>query len=143
MQIFNSFIIHLTQYHETDQMGVIHHANYVKWMEEARNNFFNDVKIDLSELEQKHVFIPVLSQTVNYNKAIRYNQKIKITCICEKFNGVKLDFSYVFYDMENEEICAKGKTTHGFVDSNFNPVLFKEQFIQEYNSLKNSIKVKN
>ncbi len=141
MPISNNFIVHLTQYHETDQMGVIHHVNYVKWMEEARNNLFNSLGIDLNKLEKDKIFIPVLSQTVNYNKAIRYNEEVKITCVCKKFNGVKIDFDYEFYNVSKKEICAVGKTSHGFVDFDFKPILFKDRFIKEYNILKDNIKL--
>ena len=141
MQIFNDYIVHLTQYYETDQMGVVHHANYVKWMEEARNNFFNTLEISLSKIEKENVFIPVLFQTVTYNKSIKYNEEIKITCICKKFNGVKIEFLYEFYRLNTNELCAVGKTIHGFVNSNFEPILFKDKFLKEYNRIKESVKI--
>ena len=41
------------QYHETDQMGIIHHSNYVKWMEEARIDFMKEMGFGYGEVEKR------------------------------------------------------------------------------------------
>ena len=41
------------QYHETDQMGIIHHSNYVKWMEEARIDFMKELGFGYGEVEKR------------------------------------------------------------------------------------------
>ncbi len=140
MTTIDNYIIHNTQYHETDQMGVIHHANYVKWMEEARNMFFDSIGINLVEMERNNnVFMPVLFESVNYIKAAKYDEKIKIICECIKFNGIKVEFEYTFHNMTTNELCAYGRTSHGFVDKTFKPIIFKDLFKKEYKILKENI----
>lgn len=45
------------QYHETDQMGIIHHSNYVKWMEEARIDFMKELGFGYGEVEKRGLFL--------------------------------------------------------------------------------------
>ena len=46
------------QYHETDQMGIIHHSNYVKWMEEARIDFMKEMGFGYGEVEKRGIVSP-------------------------------------------------------------------------------------
>ena len=129
------FVKHLTQYYETDQMGVIHHANYVKWMEEARRELFNYLDIDIQGIEVKGVYLAVISQSVNYKRPVKYNETIKIVCKIVGLTSTKIDFSYDFYDA-NDNCCAIGKTSHCFVDNDFSIVVLKKYFNKEYTALK-------
>ena len=125
---------HITQYYETDQMGVIHHVNYVKWMEEARNKYLMSVGIYLGEFNKNNIHMAVLSQKVDYKKYIKFNEKIKITCGCNKLSTTKMTFTYNFYN-ENGILCAIGETEHCFVNEKIEPIVFKKEFPTEYNNI--------
>ena len=56
-------------YHETDQMGVVHHANYPKWMEEARVAFLDEKGVSYRIMEEAGVFSPVVSLSVEYKRS--------------------------------------------------------------------------
>ena len=60
-------------YHETDQMGLIHHSNYVKWMEEARIAFMDEIGMSYMNLEESGVVSPVTGITVDYKKPVRFD----------------------------------------------------------------------
>ena len=139
MTTFSEKYIHKTQYYESDQMGVIHHANYVKYMEEARHSFLYKLNIRIVDLEKNGIFMPVLSEKVVYKKAIRYDATVIIECKCKKFNGIKLLFDYLFTDANTGELYAIGETEHGFVDSKFKPIIFMEYFPKESNILKDCV----
>lgn len=139
MTTSKNYIIHLAQYHETDQMRVVHHVNYVKWMEEARHHYLEYFGININEIESQGIFMPVLSQSVNYLKAIRYGEEIRINCICNKCNGIKISFEYTFESTDGKVLYAKGQTEHGFVDNTFKPIIFKNIMKKEYNLLKKEI----
>lgn len=132
-------IIHNAQYYETDQMGVIHHANYVKWMEESRNEFFKSLGINFNKIEEQEVYMAVLYQNVKYLKSVKYNEKVEITCHCIKISSTKIDFVYDFYNIDKSCICAQGNTSHCFVNKTLEPVVFKKMFPNEYNLLTNSV----
>ena len=58
------------QYHETDQMGIIHHSNYVKWMEEARIGYMNQMGFSYKKVEELGVISPVVEISVAYKKQV-------------------------------------------------------------------------
>ena len=58
--------MHKVQYYETDMMGVVHHANYLHWMEEARIDLMDRLGFPYAEMEQKGVFSPVKSLSCEY-----------------------------------------------------------------------------
>ena len=51
---------HIVQYYETDKMGVTHHSNYIRFMEEARVEFFNSIGFDYFEFEKSGMVSPVI-----------------------------------------------------------------------------------
>ena len=53
------------QYHKTDQMGIIHHSNYVKWMEEARMDLMDQMGLSYKQMEEMEIISPVLSIAVD------------------------------------------------------------------------------
>ena len=53
--------LHKVQYYETDQMKVVHHSNYIRWMEEARIAFLDAIGVSYAELETRGIISPVLS----------------------------------------------------------------------------------
>ena len=57
------------QYYETDRMGVVHHSNYIRWMEEARVDFMNQCGLPYAKLEQRGIMMPVLSASCQYKVA--------------------------------------------------------------------------
>ena len=60
------------QYHETDQMGIIHHSNYVKWMEEARIDFMKELGFGYGEVEKRGIVSPVAGVSVSYKKPVLF-----------------------------------------------------------------------
>ena len=51
---------HLAQYYETDQMGIIHHSNYIRWFEEARTNLLDQMGFGYDQMEKLGIIVPVL-----------------------------------------------------------------------------------
>ena len=133
MQISSKDYYHIIQYYETDSMKIAHHANYVKWMEEARLSFFKEIGFDWKKMEKDTgIMIPVLFQSVEYNKMLRFDDNVLIRCKCEKFNGVKMNFTYEFFLDGGNQLNAKGVTKHGFIDKNYYPICLKEAYPEGY-----------
>ena len=129
-------IIKRVQYHETDSMKVVHHSNYVKWMEEARLEFFRNGGFDWRLMEDTTgIMIPVLFQSVEHKSALRFDDEVEIECICDKFNGIKMQFSYIFRLHNDGRICAKGITKLGFIDAEFNPVMLSQAFPEGFKNI--------
>ena len=67
------------QYHETDQMGIIHHSNYVKWMEEARIGYMNQMGFSYKRVEEMGIISPVVEISVAYKKQVSFDDEIQIS----------------------------------------------------------------
>ncbi len=103
------------QYHETDRMGIIHHSNYVKWMEEARIEFMDSIGLSYREMEDMGVASPVVSLSVDYKKQVEFGDKIEIRLSVNEYNGAVLEFEYEFYNVSKDEVCTRATSRHCFI----------------------------
>lgn len=101
-------------YYETDMMGLVHHANYIHWMEEARIDFMDRIGFPYTRMEAEGVVSPVRSLQVNYLKPCTFGDEVDITVGVKDFNGVVLTITY---DMRvNGEPVFSGTSEHVFLD---------------------------
>ena len=103
------------QYHETDQMGVIHHSNYVKWMEEARIAFMDELGIGYSAVEKSGIVSPVVGINVEYKKPVYFGDQIEIRVSVNSCSGVKTELSYEFHNVSRDELCCTAASRHCFM----------------------------
>lgn len=129
--------VHQVNYYETDKMGITHHSNYVRFMEEARIHYLNEVGLPYEELEKTGLISPVTSISVDYKSPTTYPDKINIYVKINFYNGIKFGFSYEMRN-EKDELIALGKSEHCFL-SNSKLVIIKKQF-KEIDELLNSLK---
>ena len=105
--VFSSFI-RTALYYETDQMGIIHHSNYIRWFEEARLHYMKELGLPYDELERMGIIIPVLSVDCRYRQPVRYDETVRIHMSITKFNGVKMRAVYEVRDEKTNELRAEG-----------------------------------
>lgn len=103
------------QYHETDQMGIIHHSNYVKWMEEARIGYMNQMEFSYKRVEEMGIISPVVEISVAYKKQVSFDDEIQISVSIKKYNGISLEFNYQFFNITKNEICTTAYSRHCFL----------------------------
>ena len=102
------------QYYETDMMGVAHHSNYIRWMEEARIAFMDEMGFPYRQMEAEGVLSPVKSLQVNYLKPCTFGDEVDVTVGVKDFNGVVITMTY---DMRvNGEPVFSGTSEHVFLD---------------------------
>jgi acyl-CoA thioester hydrolase len=104
------------RYAETDQMGIVHHSNYIIYFEEARTAFMESIGKPYHEMERDGIFIVVVESYVKYIKPARFGDELEISVRFERM-GVKFRFYYEVF--RREEKIAEGYTTHVFTDRNF------------------------
>ncbi|MBU5488639.1 acyl-CoA thioesterase [Clostridium sp. MSJ-8] len=119
-------------YYETDQMGIVHHSNYIRYFEEARIDLMRQVGLDCKKLEELNIIIPVLDAYGQYKKSVKFDDEVVIYTKLTKFTGVKLECSYEVRFKETNEIAAIGHTSHCFVDENFKPFSLKRKYPDIY-----------
>ena len=103
------------QYHETDQMGFIHHSNYVKWMEEARIAFMDEIGMSYRSLEEGGIVSPVTGISVEYKRPTHFDDELEITVSVAKYSGVKLEIAYQIYNRTMDELAAEAVSHHCFM----------------------------
>ena len=108
--------IRKAQYHETDKMGIIHHSNYIKWMEEARIELMDCIGFGYKTLEESGIISPVVSISLDYRKQVFFADEIEIRVEIQKYNGIVLELKYEFYNLTRDEICTNAFSKHGFLN---------------------------
>ena len=103
------------QYHETDKMGIIHHSNYVKWMEETRVAFMDSIGYSFRRMEQTGIASPVVGITVDYKKPVEFDDDVEVRFSILKYSGAVLELGYEFYNAAKGEVCTVATSRHCFV----------------------------
>lgn len=119
--------IRRTQYHETDQMGIIHHSNYVKWMEEARIRFLEEMGIDYRRLEESGIISPIVGISVQYKKTVRFDDEVHIGVYVKKYNGIRLELGYEMRDQADGAVCTTASSQSCFTKNGVIVSLKKER----------------
>lgn len=104
-------------YYETDQMGIIHHSNYIRWFEEARVAVLEYLGLPYHAIEAQGVIVPVLAVAAEYKNMIRYGDEIRIDVLVEKYTGTRLDFTYEVYATATGQLMTTGSSKHCFMNS--------------------------
>ena len=118
--------IHRVNYYETDKMGITHHSNYMRFMEEARMNFLSEIGYPMTRLEKEGITSPVVSVNCEYKHTTTYSDEIEIEVVLEKYTGVKLFLSYTMRNSNTNEIVAIASSTHCFIDEGGRPIALKK-----------------
>ncbi len=120
--------IHKVNYYETDKMGITHHSNYIRFMEEARMNFLTEVGYPMTRLEAEGITSPVVSVNCEYKHPTTYSDKIEIEVALTQYTGVKLSLSYVMRNADTRVIVAVASSSHCFIDEKGRPIVVKKHF---------------
>ena len=83
----NTEYIRKVQYHETDRMGITHHSNYIKWMEEARISFLDRAGYNYARLEEEGILSPVIGVECQYKHPTTFDDTVRVTVGVEAFKG--------------------------------------------------------
>lgn len=127
-------------YADTDMMGVVYHANYLKYFESGRAQFLEDLGLKYLDLEARNLIVPVFDVHLSYKQAIRYGDKIFVKVWIEVNGGVKTIYGYEIVNEDESILYATGTTTHALVQKeSFKPVVFKRvapDWFQKYEEAK-------
>lgn len=109
------------RYAETDQMGVVYHANYLVWFELGRTAFLEALGLSYAELEQEGYLSPVLDIQASYLSPARYGDEVTVTTWLEAYDGLRI--TYCYQVAAGERLLARGRSVHVLVrKDNFRPV---------------------
>ena len=119
--------IRKVQYHETDKMGITHHSNYIRWMEEARMDFLDRCGYGMKRLETEGFTSPVVSVDCRYKCTTTFDDEVSIRVTVEKYTGVKLALAYEMTNAATGQVVATGASSHCFIDGAGRPIAVKKR----------------
>lgn len=122
------------RYYETDRMGVVHHSNYLRILEDARMDWLEANVINYSELEKQGVIVPAVSATGNFKGFLHFDEPFTVHVHLIKYTGVRMSFSYEIYSDLTGKLCYDGETSHYFssdalkTGKDYMPISIKKRF---------------
>jgi len=105
---------HRVLYGDTDQMGVVYYANYLRFFEGARGEWIRGLGMRCAEIEERGIFLPVLEVGVRYLKPARYDDLLEIPMVVNH-TRVKIRFDYKVHRQGSPEVLLLGHTVHACV----------------------------
>ena len=110
------------RYAETDQMGVVYHANYLVWMEIGRVELVRSRGFNYKELEEAEgIFLGVVEASCRYHFPARYDQEIFVETEVVSSNSRMIEFSYRILLAGTERLLARGSTKHIWLNRDMRP----------------------
>ena len=103
-------------YADTDAMGIVYHANYLKWFEIGRTELFRDIGIVYADLEKEGFFLPLTESYCHYLSPARYDDVIIIETELEYMRRASVRFNYRIWNETKETILVDGYTLHAFLN---------------------------
>ena len=117
--------IHRVKYYECDRMGVTHHSNYIRFMEESRIDMLDRIGYGFEKMEAEGVVSPVTEVHCNYKKTTTFQDEIAVEVFVEDISALKLRIGYVMTC--RGEVVFTGSSVHCFIE-NGRPVAFGNRF---------------
>ena len=102
------------RYYETDQMGIVHHSNYIRYFECARNNMMREFGYPIERCEEDGVTIPLVSLDCHYRFPAKMGDDLKVIATIEEEPLAKLKIKQAVYNQDGV-LCADGLVVLGFL----------------------------
>ena len=104
------------RYYETDQMGIVHHSNYIRYFECGRSDLLVKIGLPLTEIEAAGVMMPIVSVECKYRTPARFGDTLRIVSIIDSLPMAKLPVRSEIYNQDGVLLC-EGKVVLGFIDA--------------------------
>lgn len=119
-------------YYETDRMGIVHHSNYIRFLEEARCAWLEHYNLPFAYIEEQGITIPVLEVDCKYKNHVTLGDVITIKPTTSKFNGIRMEISYEVLEEKTGKVVIEATTKHCFTDRNLRPINLKKHNQEMY-----------
>lgn len=136
------------RYQETDQMGVVYHANYLNWFEIGRTELIRELGMDYQAIEQRGLLLPVTQVNSVFHAPARYDEHILICTRIVDYSSLKLQFESEVRRLAADQTAAwqdriagaepqgqllvSGTTHHVWVNRQFRPVRMGNELPELY-----------
>lgn len=104
------------RYVETDQMGIVHHSNYLIYMEQGRLEWLDHLGFSYQKMEDSGVILPVYQIDIKYKNPIKFGDEIRVKTTLRKIPTTRVVFDYEITKNDGQ-ICAVAELTLVFTDA--------------------------
>lgn len=104
------------RYYETDQMGIVHHSNYIRYFECGRVAMLKDLGLPIEKIEEAGVMLPVVSTECRYKVPARLGETLKIVSMIDEVPRAKLVIRTEIFNPAGQLVC-EGCVVLGFINS--------------------------
>jgi acyl-CoA thioester hydrolase len=104
------------RYYETDQMGIVHHSNYIRYFECGRNAMLKDMGLPMEKVEEAGVMMAVVAVECRYRTPARLGDTLKVVSLIDELPADKVVIRSEIYN-QNEALISTGSVTLGFIDA--------------------------
>lgn len=104
-------------YHETDKMGVVHHSNFVKFMEEARVDYLSQIGLEYTKFEEDGLVSPVVKIELEYKTPAYFGDTLTLVLVVENYTGTRVTFNYEIQNQKGQLVC-RAHSQHCFIYEN-------------------------
>ena len=121
------------RYAETDQMGVVYHANHFIWFEIGRVELLRQLGFSYKDMEQQdNCFIAVVDARCRYKAPARYDDEIVIRTWLKNIRESVIHFGYELTRVEDGSLLAEGETTHIVADAQMRKTVLPEKYMKAF-----------
>ena len=121
------------RFSETDAMGVVWHGNYLRYFEDARENFGKIFNIEYTYIHAQGFFVPITESSIKHKNIITYGDRIEIRTKFIYNKAAKIEFHYEIFNLTTNKISATGTSIQVFIDANSRDmILSKPHFFIEW-----------
>ena len=110
------------RYAETDQMGLVYHANYLVWCEIGRTEFIRTLGVSYADMERAGVLLAVSDLSVRYHAAARYDNMVRVQTTLSEVRSRMMTFDYQCSNAESGQRFATARTTLISLDRSGRPL---------------------
>ena len=104
------------RYYETDQMGIVHHSNYIRYFECGRTAMLKELGLPIEKIEEAGVMLPVVSVGCNYKVPAKLGETLKIVSMINELPRAKLVIKTEIFNPAEQLVC-EGEVVLGFINS--------------------------
>ena len=108
-------------YYETDTMGVVHHSNFVRWLEEARIGYYASIGVPYADMEAEGVLSPIIGIEVRFKYFARFGDRFTVRLYMATYTGVRYRVEYTVINQRGD-VLLEAESTHAFVNRAYRPV---------------------
>lgn len=117
-------------YADTDQMGIVYHANYLKFFEIGRTELLRNLGIPYKVCEEKGIMLPVKEVFIDYKQSAKYDDIIIVSSYVAKLKNVSLKINYEIHEKQSGKLLTLGYTLHPFVNKDGKVAVPSEDIFQ-------------